>query len=168
MCHLKLQRSYCNSCLLLWGTFLRLHDFFCAGCSIDRGRFFLWYFILPVFHFVFSLHYKHICFIHIIYSDFPLLHQGRDNLFCRACNLYFDSPHNKRGHMSGKKHLAVISSQMARAGKHKAKIVIVKDSAKVKKKKRKKPQNLNHCKFHLLMIYRYPQKSFLITIKVII
>ncbi|XP_015780019.1 PREDICTED: uncharacterized protein LOC107357901 [Acropora digitifera] len=43
--------------------------------------------------------------------------KGRDNLFCRACNLYFDSPHNKRGHMSGKKHLAVISSQMARAGR---------------------------------------------------
>lgn len=42
---------------------------------------------------------------------------GNDDLFCSACNLYFNSPHNKREHMSGKKHFAVISSQMDRAEK---------------------------------------------------
>lgn len=39
-------------------------------------------------------------------------------MFCSACNLYFNSPHNKREHMSGKKHFAVISSQMDRSEKH--------------------------------------------------
>lgn len=43
---------------------------------------------------------------------------GNDDLFCSACNLYFNSPHNKREHMSGKKHFAVISSQMDRSEKH--------------------------------------------------
>lgn len=59
--------------------------------------------------------------------------EGSDDLFCSACNLYFNSPHNKREHMSGKKHFAVISSQMDRAEKHAEKTVNVKDSAEVKK-----------------------------------
>ena len=44
---------------------------------------------------------------------------------------------------------------MDRAGKRTEKTVNVKDSAEVKKKKEKpkKPQNLNYCKFHLMMIY---------------
>lgn len=47
--------------------------------------------------------------------------EGNDDLFCSACNLYFNSPHNKREHMSGKKHLAVVSSQMDKSEKHEEK-----------------------------------------------
>lgn len=83
--------------------------------------------------FVILLHNIHICFVQIIYCDFSLLLKGSDDLFCSACNLYFNSPHNKREHMSGKKHFAVISSQMDRAEKHAEKTANVKDSAEVKK-----------------------------------
>ena len=75
-----------------------------------------------------------ICFVHIIYCDFPLLHQGSDNLFCSACNFYLNSPHNKREHISEKEHFAVISSQMDRAGKCAEKTVNVKHSSEVKKR----------------------------------
>ena len=84
-------------------------------------------------YFIFSCLNIHICFVHIIYCDFPLLHQGSDNLFCGACNLYLNSPRNKREHMSEKKDFAVISSQIDRAGKCAEKTVNVIDSAEVKK-----------------------------------
>ncbi|XP_073239232.1 high mobility group protein 20A-like [Porites lutea] len=59
---------------------------------------------------------------------------GNDDLFCSACNLYFNSPHNKREHMSGKKHFAVISSQMNRAEKQQGeKTTNGKDMPQVKK-----------------------------------
>ena len=55
-------------------------------------------------------------------------------MFCSACNLYFNSPHNKREHMSGKKHFAVISSQMNRAEKQQGeKTTNGKDRPHVKK-----------------------------------
>ena len=66
-------------------------------------------------------------------SSFFLLDQGSDDLFCSACNLYFNSPHNKREHMSGKKHFAVISSQMDRAEKQAEKATNGKDSSVAKK-----------------------------------
>lgn len=47
--------------------------------------------------------------------------EGNDDLFCSACNLYFNSPHNKREHMSGKKHFAVVSSQMDKSEKREEK-----------------------------------------------
>ena len=84
-------------------------------------------------YFIFSFLNIHICFVYIIYYDFPLLHQGSDNLFGSACNLYFNLPHNKREHMSEKDHLAVISSQIDKAGKCAEKTVNVIDSAEVKK-----------------------------------
>ena len=86
-----------------------------------------------IFYFIFSFHNIRICFVHITYCDFPLLHQGSDNLFCGACNLYFNSPLNKREHKSEYKHFAVISSQMDRARKHAEKTGNLKDSAEVEK-----------------------------------
>ena len=47
----------------------------------------------------------------------------------------------KREHMSGKKNFAVISSQVDRGGKRAEKTVNVKDSAEVKKKKKKNGRN---------------------------
>ena len=73
--------------------------------------------------------------------------------------------------MSGKKNFAVISSQMDRAGKRAEKTVNVKDSAEVKKKKRKTEETTDSQPLQIPLnddVYRYPQKSFLITTKVVI
>ena len=74
--------------------------------------------------------------------------------------------------MSGKKNFAVISSQMDRAGKRAEKTVNVKDSAEVKKKKKRKTEETTESQPLQIPlnddIYRYPQKSFLITTKVVI
>ena len=60
---------------------------------------------------------------------------------------------------------------MNRAGKRAEKTVNVKDSAEVKKKKRKTEETTESQPLQIPLnddIYRYPQKSFLITTKVVI
>ncbi len=39
-----------------------------------------------------------------------------DELYCRPCNQHFNSIHNKREHLSGRRHLQVISEQIADKG----------------------------------------------------
>ena len=36
---------------------------------------------------------------------------GDDELYCRPCNQHFNSVHNKREHLSGRRHLQVITKQ---------------------------------------------------------
>ena len=73
MYHSKMQACNCDSLLLLWSNFLRLHDSFWAGYSINREMF-----LFVLFYFIFLFHNIHICFILIIYCDFPLLYQGSE------------------------------------------------------------------------------------------
>lgn len=53
-----------------------------------------------------------------------------NDLFCRPCNQHFNSYHNKREHLSGRRHLQVISEQISGTGRGASASAPVKEEQK--------------------------------------